>query len=81
MIGKIICGENLFLYNIHSLILQGNVVIPGLTVIDCNNISEVLNCLEAGLLQRHSATTQGFDFSTGHSLFNFTLEHRWTDSG
>lgn len=56
-------------------------MIPGLTVGDCSNISEVLNCLEAGLLRKHTASSQGFDLSTAHTMFNFTLEHQWSDQG
>ena len=62
-------------------ILQGNVVIPGLNVVDCSNISEVINCLEAGLLRRHTSTLHNGDPSAMHAIFSLVLEHQWTDPG
>ncbi|MPC21906.1 Kinesin-like protein kif7 [Portunus trituberculatus] len=59
---------------------QGNVVIPGLNVIDCSNITEVFNCLEAGLVHRHTAALHNNDPSTSHAIFSLILEHQWTDA-
>ncbi|XP_069935745.1 kinesin-like protein KIF7 isoform X2 [Cherax quadricarinatus] len=58
---------------------MGNVVIPGLNVIDCSNITEVINCLEAGLVHRHTTAIQSHDPSTSHAIFSLILEHQWSD--
>ncbi|XP_068249872.1 kinesin-like protein KIF27 [Palaemon carinicauda] len=58
---------------------MGNVVIPGLNVIDCSNITEVFNCLEAGLVHRHTAAVQSHDPSSSHAIFSLILEHQWMD--
>ncbi|XP_047490403.1 kinesin-like protein KIF7 [Penaeus chinensis] len=58
---------------------MGNVVIPGLNVIDCSNITEVINCLEAGLVHRHTAAIHSHDPSASHAIFSLILEHQWTD--
>ncbi|KAK4327216.1 hypothetical protein Pmani_002302 [Petrolisthes manimaculis] len=59
---------------------MGNVVIPGLNLVDCSNITEVFNCLEAGLVHRHTASLHTHDPSTSHhAIFSLTLEHQWTD--
>lgn len=62
-------------------IFKGNVVIPGLNVIDCSNITEVINCLEAGLVHRHTAAIHSHDPSASHAIFSLILEHQWTDPG
>ncbi|KAG0703943.1 Kinesin-like protein kif7 [Chionoecetes opilio] len=58
----------------------GNVVIPGLNVIDCSNITEVFNCLEAGLVHRHTAALHTQDPATSHAIFSLILEHQWSDA-
>ncbi|XP_071521390.1 kinesin-like protein kif7 [Panulirus ornatus] len=60
-------------------LMRGNVVIPGLNVIDCSNITEVINCLEAGLVHRHTAAIQSHDPSSSHAIFSLILEHQWSD--
>ncbi|XP_076065680.1 kinesin-like protein costa isoform X2 [Oratosquilla oratoria] len=59
---------------------MGNVVIPGLNVVDCSNITEVFNCLEAGLVLRHTAALQNRNPATSHAIFSIILEHQWTDT-
>ncbi|XP_042214220.1 kinesin-like protein KIF7 [Homarus americanus] len=58
---------------------MGSVVIPGLNVIDCSNITEVINCLEAGLVHRHTVAIQSHDPSSSHAIFSLILEHQWSD--
>nr|XP_045609044.1 kinesin-like protein kif7 [Procambarus clarkii] len=58
---------------------MGNVVIPGLNVVDCSNITEVINCLEAGLVHRHTTAIQSHDPSSSHAIFSLILEHQWND--
>ena len=62
---------------------QGNLVIPGMNVVDCNNITEVINCLEAGLLRRHATTNnlQHGQAAALHAIFSLVLEQQWTDAG
>ncbi|XP_050696395.1 kinesin-like protein KIF27 isoform X2 [Eriocheir sinensis] len=59
---------------------MGNVVIPGLNVIDCSNITEVINCLEAGLVHRHTAALHSHDPAASHAIFSLILEHQWSDA-
>ena len=56
-------------------------MIPGLNVVDCSNISEVFNCLEAGLVHRHTAAVQNQNPSSSHAVFSLILEHQWMDPG
>ena len=60
---------------------KGNALLPGITVAECQSISDVMDCLEKGLLIKHSTTSKGFNLNSCHTIFNITLEHSWSEQG
>ncbi|XP_018018379.1 kinesin-like protein 2, partial [Hyalella azteca] len=55
---------------------KGSVMVPGLSSVDCSNITEVLNCLEAGLLARNNHLSPGastVQSAAGGSIINDVL--------
>ncbi|XP_071851636.1 kinesin-like protein KIF27 isoform X2 [Apostichopus japonicus] len=58
---------------------KGNTVVIGATEVLCQNVDEVLNCLEVGSAHRHTgATNMNEHSSRSHSIFSMALEQRWS---
>ncbi|CAL4230383.1 unnamed protein product, partial [Meganyctiphanes norvegica] len=57
----------------------GSVVGQKLPHQNCTANHEVINCLEAGLVHRHSAAMQSHDPAPSHAIFSLILEHQWND--